>query len=76
MGELSKYYKIDYGENDRDLIYTAMIDLPDIGSVREKLNEFREDIGKDEDSIDEFVDWLNEHGIKAQILPISGTVYY
>lgn len=76
MDKTSKYYKIDYGEDDRDLIYTAMIDLPDIKSVREKLKEFREDIGEYEDSIDEFIDWLNEHGIKAQILPISGILHY
>ena len=70
------YYKIDYGGDDGSLVFTAMIDLPDVDEIRKKLDEFRTEIRDYEDSIDVFIQWLNEHGIKAEILEIAGTLLY
>lgn len=71
------YYKVDYGENDPELIYTVLVELPDIVSLRNKLTEFREPLGgQNEDSIDEFVEWLNANGVKAEIVEVQGTLHY
>jgi hypothetical protein len=70
------YYKIDYGEEDRSLVFTAMIDLPSVDEISEKLDEFRAEIVDYEDSVDVFIQWLNDHGIKAEMLRIAGTLLY
>jgi hypothetical protein len=72
------YYKIDYGGDDGSLVFTAMIDLPNVDEVNKKLEEYRvEFVDVDyEDSADVFVQWLNEHGIKAEMLHITGTILF
>lgn len=70
------YYKIDYGEDDASLVFTAMIDLPNVDEISKKLDEFRAELVDYEDSVDVFIQWLNDRGIKAEILPIAGTLLY
>ena len=71
-----QYYKIDYGEDDASLVFTAMIDLPNVDEISKKLDEFRAELVDYEDSVDVFIQWLNDRGIKAEILPIAGTLLY
>ena len=70
------YYKIDYGGDDGSLVFTAMIDLPNVDEISKKLDEFRAELVDYEDSVDVFIQWLNDRGIKAGILPIAGTLLY
>ena len=71
-----QYYKIDYGEDDASLVFTAMIDLPNVDEVNKKLDEYRAELADCENSADVFVQWLNEHAIKAEILHITGTILF
>ena len=70
------YYKIDYGEDDASLVFTAMIDLPNVDEISKKLDEFRAELVDYEDSVDVFIQWLKDHGIKAEMLRIAGTLLY
>ena len=70
------YYKIDYGEDDASLVFTAMIGLPNVDEISKKLDEFRAELVDYEDSVDMFIQWLNDRGIKAEILLIAGTPLY
>ncbi len=68
------YYKIDYGENDESLNCIALIDLRSALDVTKKLEEYRDGDLRYENSADMFISWLNEQGVKAEIVEVSGVV--
>ena len=73
------YYKIDYHEDDPDLVFWAKIDLPNSEAVEEWLGIYREEQENNpdaENSIDDFLLFLRTHSIDAELCPHNGTIVF